>query len=184
MKFGSIENIYKVLKKSPKKFEEAGIKEGIIKKLLEGEEDAEFSKQLATIRTDAPIHFELPEKPWRESIHPKQVEDMLSRFEFRSLVPRVRQLVEGINENNVTDVRVAGDELFDEEKEQARSDSKSRSKAKAYSYLSLVGGVAKRHMTWADCEKRVKGKSGVKYKKALSPEDERHILALWGVTIS
>jgi DNA polymerase-1 len=121
-KFGSIENIYKVLKKSPKKFEEVGIKEGIIKKLLEGEEDAEFSKQLATIRTDAPIHFELPEKPWRESIHPKQVEDMLSRFEFRSLVPRVRQLVEGINEHNVTDVRVAGDELFDEEKEQVPED--------------------------------------------------------------
>jgi 5'-3' exonuclease len=44
-----------------------GIKEGMIKKLIEGEEDAEFSKQLATIRTDAPIHFEIPEKEWRES---------------------------------------------------------------------------------------------------------------------
>lgn len=73
---------------------------------------------------------------------------------------------------------------IDEEKEQARSDSKSRSRAKAYSYLSLVNGVAKRHTTWADCEKRVKGKSGVKYKKALSPEDEKHILLLWGATLS
>lgn len=73
---------------------------------------------------------------------------------------------------------------IDEEKEQARSDSKSRSRAKAYSYLSLVGGVAKRHMTWAECEKRVKGKSGVKYKKTLSLEDEKHILLTWGASLS
>ncbi len=70
---------------------------------------------------------------------------------------------------------------IDENLQQKRSDSKSRSRQKAYSYLSLVGGVAKRHMSWAECEARVKGKSGVKYKKALSPSDERQILALWGV---
>ncbi len=69
---------------------------------------------------------------------------------------------------------------IDEAKQQARSDTKSRARQKAYSYLSLVGGVAKRHATWADCEKRVKGKSGVKYKKALSAEDEKHILLTWG----
>jgi ribonuclease HI len=63
---------------------------------------------------------------------------------------------------------------------QKRSDTKSRARQKAYSYLSLVGGVAKRHLTWAECEARVKGKSGVKYKKALSAEDERHILLSWG----
>jgi ribonuclease HI len=73
---------------------------------------------------------------------------------------------------------------INEEKQQARSDTKSRSRAKAYSYLSLVNGVAKRHLSWAECEKRVKGKPGVKYKKALSAEDERHILLSWGATLS
>jgi DNA polymerase-1 len=51
---------------------------------------------------------------WRESIHPKAVEDILSRYEFRSLVGRVKDLVEGITEDNVAEVRIAGDELFDD----------------------------------------------------------------------
>jgi DNA polymerase-1 len=127
--FGSIEEIYHTLEKHPDWIEKAGVKEGMIKKLKEGKEDAEFSKELATIRRDAPIHFDLPEKEWRESIHPKEVEDILSRFEFRSLVPRVRQLVEGISEHNVSEARVPGDELFfDEsaEKENVPQDELSR----------------------------------------------------------
>lgn len=73
---------------------------------------------------------------------------------------------------------------IDEDAEKKRSETKSRSRQKAYSYLSLVDGVAKRHLVWADCEARVRGKSGAKYKKALSQEDERHILALWGSKLS
>ena len=70
---------------------------------------------------------------------------------------------------------------IDEEKSDARSVSRARARAKAYSYLSLVDGKAMRHLTWAECEKRVKGKSGVKYKKALSSIDESAILRSWGV---
>lgn len=69
----------------------------------------------------------------------------------------------------------------DEEKSEARSLARVHSRAKAYSYLSLVDGVAKRHMAWAECEKRVKGKTKVKYKKSLSPSDEEAILRSWGV---
>jgi len=63
-----------------------------------------------------------------------------------------------------------------------RSASRAHSRAKAYSYLSLVNGEVMRHSTWADCERRVKGKASVKYKKALSPEDESVILKNWGVS--
>ncbi len=70
-----------------------------------------------------------------------------------------------------------------EERILERAESKSRSREKAYSYLSLVDGVAKRHMTWGECEARVKGKSGVKYKKALSPSDESAILLAWGARL-
>ncbi len=59
--------------------------------------------------------------------------------------------------------------------------SKSRSSAKAYSYLSLVGGELKRHATWAECESRVKGTSGAKFKKAISAADEAAILRSWGL---
>ena len=55
-------------------------------------------------------------------------------------------------------------------------------KAKAYSYLSVVDGVPMRHATWAECEERVKRRSGARYKKAASAADERAILLDWGVS--
>jgi ribonuclease HI len=50
-----------------------------------------------------------------------------------------------------------------------------------YSYLSLVNGRPMRHSTWADCERRVKGVSGARFKKAMSAADEAAILAAWGL---
>lgn len=48
-------------------------------------------------------------------------------------------------------------------------------------YLSLVGGRLERHRSWAECERRVKGKSGARYRKATSPDEESAILRSWGV---
>jgi len=62
------------------------------------------------------------------------------------------------------------------------SSSKSRN-AKAYSYLSVVDGVPMRHTSWPDCEQRVKGRSGARFKKAISREDEAEILKSWGVRL-
>lgn len=70
---------------------------------------------------------------------------------------------------------------MDERRARKRAVAKTRSRQTAYSYLSLVDGVAKRHTTWPECEKRVKGKAGVKYKKSVSPEDEKAILHSWGI---
>ncbi len=56
---------------------------------------------------------------------------------------------------------------------------KPRSSSKAYSYVSLVRGVVKTHKTWAECENRVKGVSGAKFKKSFSPEDEKEIINSW-----
>lgn len=58
---------------------------------------------------------------------------------------------------------------------------KDRSKIKAYSYLSLVDGKLEKHKTWAECEERVKGVNGAKYRKSISPEDEMSIMIEWGV---
>jgi ribonuclease HI len=65
----------------------------------------------------------------------------------------------------------------DAEKSSARSASKKHSSAKAYSYISKVGGKIKVHKTWVECEKRVKGTSGAKYKKSLSKANEAAIIA-------
>lgn len=53
-------------------------------------------------------------------------------------------------------------------------------KSAAHSYLSVVDGVWMRHATWAECERRVKGRSGARFKKAKNPEDEAGILRQWG----
>lgn len=58
--------------------------------------------------------------------------------------------------------------------------SKSRP---AFSYLSLVDGVPMRHTTWADCERRVRGVSGARFKKTTSPEDEATVLRGWGTSL-
>lgn len=72
---------------------------------------------------------------------------------------------------------------LDETKSKKRNKDKTRSKAKAYSYLSLVKGKIMKHSTWADCERRVKGESGAKFKKALSANEEIEIAKSWGIKI-
>jgi ribonuclease HI len=60
------------------------------------------------------------------------------------------------------------------------SSGASRSKATPYSYLSVVDGELARHATWAECERRVKGRAGARFKKAMNQSDEALILRDWG----
>jgi ribonuclease HI len=64
----------------------------------------------------------------------------------------------------------------------AASGASPGKKAPAYSYLSLVDGQVMRHATWAECDRRVKGRSGARYRKAASAADEAAILRSWGIT--
>jgi ribonuclease HI len=56
----------------------------------------------------------------------------------------------------------------------------SRSKT-PYSYLSVVDGQLARHATWAECERRVRGRPGARFKKAMSQADEAAILREWRI---
>jgi ribonuclease HI len=38
-----------------------------------------------------------------------------------------------------------------------------------------------RHAAWSECEGRVKGRSGARFKKATSAADEEAILRSWGL---
>ncbi len=89
--FGCIEEIYKKLKKDEEPFIKAGIKKRIIELLKDNEEEALFSKMLATIRRDAPIHFVVPEKVWREDLDMKKVQDLFIQFEFRALASKIAE---------------------------------------------------------------------------------------------
>ena len=68
---------------------------------------------------------------------------------------------------------------FDASKKDEKRSSRAHSKTKAYSYVSKVDGKIVTHKTWAECEARVKGKPDAKFKKAVSAEDEKKIIALW-----
>lgn len=63
--------------------------------------------------------------------------------------------------------------------ENRKKNSSRRSNQKAFSYVSRVDGVIQTHKTWAECEARVKGKSGALYKKSISSSDEKEIIASW-----
>ncbi|TSC87018.1 MAG: DNA polymerase I [Parcubacteria group bacterium Gr01-1014_8] len=93
-KFGSIDDIYKALKKTPKEFEERGVKPRIVQLLISGEKDARFSKELATVKYDAPVNFHIPREVWSLKEHAQSIVALCEEFEFRSLGERVKALTE------------------------------------------------------------------------------------------
>jgi ribonuclease HI len=67
------------------------------------------------------------------------------------------------------------------EKTKIKKVFKKDSKEKAYSYVSMISGKIFVDKTWDACEKRVKGKSGAKYKKVFSKEEEKELIGLWSL---
>jgi ribonuclease HI len=65
---------------------------------------------------------------------------------------------------------------YDKQKELDRSAARKRSAQKAFSYISKVDGVIQTHQTWTECEARVKGKKGVRFKKSISAAEEKEII--------
>ena len=49
-------------------------------------------------------------------------------------------------------------------------------------YISLVDGLPARHDYWGECEQRVKGVRGARYKKVRSAAEEKDVFGSWGVT--
>jgi ribonuclease HI len=70
-------------------------------------------------------------------------------------------------------IEVTTDALTQKAKVSAR---KSGNGTKAYSYVSLVHGQIHIDKDWKTCEARVKGKSGARFKKSVSPIDEQLIV--------
>ena len=109
--FKTVEGIYKALKKDENLLREAGIKERMITLIRENEEEALFSKMLATIRRDAPITFTLPEVTWRDNIDTERIFTLFAELGFRTLTTRVQNLFHiAVNE------AVAAGEVVDEKR--------------------------------------------------------------------
>ena len=101
-KIGGIEDIYKALDKKDKVLED--FKPGIIKKLIEGEDDAIMSRELAEIDCNVPkVNFDLEKCVLKDFDHDRILK-LFQEYEFVSLLKRVPGMkdirIEGDNQNN------------------------------------------------------------------------------------
>jgi DNA polymerase-1 len=96
-RFGSIDDLYTTLKKHPEKLAEAGIKPRIIGLITEGEDEARFSRELATIRRDVPIKPPVFKTSWRESADLSKALAMFTELGFRTLAARLRTMLGGMS---------------------------------------------------------------------------------------
>lgn len=95
--FGDLDTLFATLKRDEAAFTAVGIKPRIINLLTDNEEEAQFSKMLATIRCDAPISFTLPSQHWRDAADTEAVLTLFAELGFRTLAARIRTLF------NITD---------------------------------------------------------------------------------
>lgn len=93
--FGTLESLYEEIKKDREKIKKVGITERILTLLEENEEEALFSKMLATIRTDAPIDFVLPQKHWKETFDVQKALQIANDLDFRTLGARIQSIAGG-----------------------------------------------------------------------------------------
>ncbi len=91
--FGSMEGVYTAVAKSPESLAKAGIKARGMELIKEHQDEAEFSKVLATIRRDAPIEFVEPILSFLESLDIDAAVSFMTDKGFRSLIPRVKSLL-------------------------------------------------------------------------------------------
>ena len=138
--FGSLEDIYKALKKDEEQFIENGIKPRIINLLKEHKEQAEFSKQLAIIHQDAPVDFEVPKEEWKIETHVETLMEIFELLGFRTLRDRVKKLA-GVEE---TEEEVVEEEVSEREVERVgimlwllRSDTSNPSLEDIYGYTKV-----------------------------------------------
>src|SRR3989344_5283084 len=105
--FGSLEGLYqeisnfeflisKQIPNSKSKKSKTQIKpplsEKLIQKLLENKDIALFSKKLATIIRDVPIHFDIKNAEWRKGMKKEELGKMLQDLGIYSLLKRINEL--------------------------------------------------------------------------------------------
>jgi DNA polymerase-1 len=96
--YGSIESMYKALKKDFADFRaKTGLSERLANLIKDNQDEAIFSKTLATIRHDAPVEFNINECDFRKNIDTAKLREVFTRLEFRSLVNKIDDLKNGTN---------------------------------------------------------------------------------------
>ncbi len=119
--FGTIEDMYKALHKDEEAFLAKGVKPRIMNLLKEHEEDAIFSKMLATIRTDAPIAFSLWDTRREDHVSLPKILSLFDELGFRSLRGRVKSVLFAIEGEEVDEEELPKEEVDPERLEEAKA---------------------------------------------------------------
>jgi DNA polymerase-1 len=106
--FGGVDGVYKALAGDSQVLVKHGFKPKANQLITAGEEEAQFSKMLATIRTDAPIAFTMPAVYDIKDAAP-HILSLCEHYEFRSLVQKVSRLA-GVSLAPKLEQRVAVEE--------------------------------------------------------------------------
>lgn len=85
---------------------------------------------------------------------------------------KVTPLYKGDEKEYPVDLSVTVGEVSSVEK-------KSKKTGKAHSYVSAINGEVRIHQSWGDCEARVKGKKGARFKKVFSQGEESELVEEW-----
>jgi len=72
---------------------ESGVQKRFVELVLNHEEEAQFSKMLATIRLDSPITFVLPKRHWLEDVKKDETLALFNELGFRTLTVRFKTLL-------------------------------------------------------------------------------------------
>ncbi|MBD3248334.1 DNA polymerase I, partial [Candidatus Falkowbacteria bacterium] len=94
--FGDLDNLYSKVQSANNKVQ---IRDRIKNLLLEHKEEAYISKELATIKCDVKIDFDL-EKAVTKDFDKNKVVELFSDFEFKSLLPRVSGLSDKVQDSS------------------------------------------------------------------------------------
>ena len=90
-RFGSLENLYKVLE-DKKLLSKEKLSPKMIEKLVQNKEQAFFSKHLSTVVTDLDVDFSLDKTSWKEHADVAKVEKLFRDFGFASLLKRLPEI--------------------------------------------------------------------------------------------
>lgn len=89
-KFGTIEAVYASLEKGEEELLATGLTKRMVGLIRDGQEEAEFSKVIATIRLDVPVEFKMPEKSWKDAVDIERAIEIFESYELRTLPSRLR----------------------------------------------------------------------------------------------
>ncbi len=135
VEYGTIEKMYQAIKKSAEKVRALGITERVFNLLKDGEDEALFSKTLATIRRDAPITFALPKNRWQDTVDKEEAAGFFRDVEFKSLQNRFLAIIDKDTATTDTEVTATSTEEKISEDSYSKEDKYTIAKAKIAFWL-------------------------------------------------